>query len=414
MRFIVLAIITVLVASSIAAWAVPTAGISVSKAGEHYYWFVYTDLKGKQVTTTPRSFKDKKTTVDMPVVKDAVPKCKLFVLDAATGNEAVVAVDPAKAAKGFKFDLKSDSFDHVRRVQVLVSSVSTREPAAAAVVDLQDGDKAVQSQVLDPSANGIVEFMDVPAGTVGIKVTYGEGKSTSQDVDISLDRESAVPKLEVPVVGEIDTVKAAAADGKESGEKGEPAGTFNFATALVGLVLFVGIVYFAYVTMRKRGVAMRGVLSKVGVEISDGQIPPAAPASTSAPIDPSVCPFCGTKKDPTTGSCACTVGAGAAASPAAGSGPRLVATQGAYAGSIFALDGDTTTIGREETNAIALPQDNTSSRRHARVVKANGEFTIYDEGSSNGTFVNGVKITEQTFHPGDEIQVGSTKLRFET
>jgi pSer/pThr/pTyr-binding forkhead associated (FHA) protein len=38
---------------------------------------------------------------------------------------------------------------------------------------------------------------------------------------------------------------------------------------------------------------------------------------------------------------------------------------------------------------------------------------VRDEGSSNGTFVNGVRIQEQPLFPGDIIRVGSTELRFE-
>ena len=82
-------------------------------------------------------------------------------------------------------------------------------------------------------------------------------------------------------------------------------------------------------------------------------------------------------------------------------------------GNIFPLGPDPVTLGRAETNTVALPEDNAASRKHARIGLANGQYTIFDEGSSNGTFVNGVKVDAQALHPGDEIQVGSTRLRFE-
>ena len=416
---VIMAVIFVL--SPIVAWAAATATIAVPKAGDHYYWFTYTDIKGEEVTTTPVSFDGKKTTAELPLVKDAVPKCRLFVLDAQAGNEAVVQVDPAEAeGKPFKFDVKPAGFDRVRRVEVVVTAASTRQPAASAIVKLEDAEKVTQTQVLDPSAEGVVRFMDVPSGTAKITVAYGEGKTASQDIDISLEREKLVPSIEVPVVGEIETIQPAAE--KEPGKAGKPSSRragapINFPMALVGLALFAAILYAAYWLMRGRGMGFRQVMKKMGVEIPEEQ-PPAAPSqpAPAAPVDPSVCPFCGGKKDPATGTCACSVGAAPApAAPGAVSAPRLVATQGDYAGSIYALEAGTVSIGREESNTIAFSQDSTVSRRHARITgpPESDDFTIHDEGSSNGTFVNGVRVTEQVLRPGDEVQIGNTRLRFE-
>ena len=357
MRTIILVVIAV-VLTAFAAWAVPTAGITVPKAGDNFYWFSYTDIGGKQVTTTPKGFKDKKTTVDMPLVKDAVPKCSLFVLDAATGNEAMVPV-AGKSTEPYKFDIKSSDFDRVRRVEIVISSASTRQPAAAAVVKLEDGDKKVQTQVLDPSAEGAVQFTDVLSGTVKVTVEYGEGKTSSQDVDVPLEREEIVPVIGIPIAGEIDTVQPAQSADKKSPGKRTPTGNINFPMALVGLALFVGILYLAYRTLRNRGVAVKNVLKQMGVELPDDQPAPASSQPAPAPIDPTVCPFCGGKKDPATGACSCSVAGGPTATVSGGgSGPRLIATQGVYAGSIYAL-GDEVIIGREESNAIAFPQDST-------------------------------------------------------
>jgi pSer/pThr/pTyr-binding forkhead associated (FHA) protein len=43
-----------------------------------------------------------------------------------------------------------------------------------------------------------------------------------------------------------------------------------------------------------------------------------------------------------------------------------------------------------------------------------GAFEVIDEGSSNGTYVNGQRIAgRQALSPGDEVQVGSARFRFE-
>lgn len=97
-------------------------------------------------------------------------------------------------------------------------------------------------------------------------------------------------------------------------------------------------------------------------------------------------------------------------------GPRLIATAGAYAGNIFPLTGASADIGRDSGNAVALPNDTNASRRHATIQRADGQFTLVDNSSSNGTFVNGVRVVSQTpqvLRPGDEVQIGLTRFRFE-
>jgi pSer/pThr/pTyr-binding forkhead associated (FHA) protein len=93
--------------------------------------------------------------------------------------------------------------------------------------------------------------------------------------------------------------------------------------------------------------------------------------------------------------------------------PRLVGARGAYGGHIFEITGADATIGREVGNTIHLGTDNTVSRRHARILKQGDGWVIRDEGSSNGTWVNGVRVTEQLLRPGDEIQIGATFFRWE-
>lgn len=395
-------------------WAVPTAGITVPKAGDYCCWFEYADIKGERVVTVPVCFKDKKTTVDLPLVKDAVPEsCELYVLDAKTGNEAVVSVE-GKPGEVLELDLKPSDFSRVRRVRIVVTSASTGQPAAAAIVKLESGED-VQVQVIDPSSGGAVQFADVHSGAAKVTVEYGDGKTTSQDIDIPLDRDSIVAALQVPVVGEIETIQAAegAGAGKESpgGEAGRPSEGFNFPVALVGLILLIAVLYAAVRLMRSRGLAARQLLEKMGVELPEE--PGAAQPAPAPEVEPGVCPFCGGKKDPATGTCACSIGQAPGPGAAAPSGPRLIVTQGTYAGSIYALEAGVVTIGREESNMIALPEDNAISRRHARITSEGGEFTVHDEGSSNGTFVNGVKVTEQALKSGDEVQIGNTRMRYE-
>jgi pSer/pThr/pTyr-binding forkhead associated (FHA) protein len=98
--------------------------------------------------------------------------------------------------------------------------------------------------------------------------------------------------------------------------------------------------------------------------------------------------------------------------PNLGGGHRLVAIAGPYAGSAFpAVAG--AYIGRDPNAGIPLAADTKASRNHARLVADAGGFAIEDNGSTNGTFVNGRRITRQALVTGDVVVVGGTQLRFE-
>ena len=99
-----------------------------------------------------------------------------------------------------------------------------------------------------------------------------------------------------------------------------------------------------------------------------------------------------------------------ASGPAAG---RLIGMEGATAGQVFTLSAPNMTLGREQGRDIVVLGDSTVSRTHARLGNENGQFMVYDNNSANGTFVNGVRVQMQALAPGDVVQFGSSKFRFE-
>ncbi len=93
-------------------------------------------------------------------------------------------------------------------------------------------------------------------------------------------------------------------------------------------------------------------------------------------------------------------------------GPTLVVRSGGgRSGETFEPKADRTLIGRSPECDIFL-DDVTVSRKHAVLVRRNGEFTIEDQGSLNGTFVNRARIETATLHDGDELQIGKYRLVF--
>src|SRR3954470_1823469 len=70
------------------------------------------------------------------------------------------------------------------------------------------------------------------------------------------------------------------------------------------------------------------------------------------------------------------------------------------------------TVGREDNQVIQI-LDQGVSRAHAEIFRLGEMCFIRDLNSTNGTFVNDVKITEESLKAGDEMLIGTTILLFE-
>jgi hypothetical protein len=87
---------------------------------------------------------------------------------------------------------------------------------------------------------------------------------------------------------------------------------------------------------------------------------------------------------------------------------KLVITSGGKAGTEFPLGRDEITIGRSSDSAIIIRDDYTSTH-HARLMLWNGSWMLQDLDSTNGTFLNGSRVTVPTPIPlGATVKVGAT------
>ncbi|MBU4202412.1 MAG: FHA domain-containing protein [Acidobacteria bacterium] len=98
--------------------------------------------------------------------------------------------------------------------------------------------------------------------------------------------------------------------------------------------------------------------------------------------------------------------AGAAALPIAGT-MDILYNDGGYKS--FSLRKPVSRFGRSSSSDFVLHDDEISGTHAELHVRSEGYF-IRDLGSSNGTFVNGEQVTEAWVKPGDEIQMGNTKI----
>lgn len=92
-------------------------------------------------------------------------------------------------------------------------------------------------------------------------------------------------------------------------------------------------------------------------------------------------------------------------------GPLLVLQRGRGAGERFYIDRPELTVGRDPESDIFL-NDVTVSRRHAVLRMREGDVSIEDAGSLNGTYVNGLCVDEAPLADGDIVQVGTFRMVF--
>jgi pSer/pThr/pTyr-binding forkhead associated (FHA) protein len=79
------------------------------------------------------------------------------------------------------------------------------------------------------------------------------------------------------------------------------------------------------------------------------------------------------------------------------------------------LDSAAITVGRGPQNDVTLDGDDYASAKHARIEPRRDGVWVEDVGSTNGTYLNGIKLTRaRKLTPGDVVRVGETELRYET
>ncbi|HHW29067.1 MAG TPA: DUF3662 domain-containing protein [Syntrophomonadaceae bacterium] len=69
-------------------------------------------------------------------------------------------------------------------------------------------------------------------------------------------------------------------------------------------------------------------------------------------------------------------------------------------------------IGRKSTNHLVLTDIN-ASRDHAYLEMRNGVLHIFDQGSRNGTYVDGIRVEQYELEDGDQFQIGDNLFRVE-
>ncbi|MFO1020527.1 MAG: FHA domain-containing protein [Planctomycetales bacterium] len=87
---------------------------------------------------------------------------------------------------------------------------------------------------------------------------------------------------------------------------------------------------------------------------------------------------------------------------------RLIPSDG---GSPIPLSRDVTVVGRDKEICDLFVNNRSVSKLHCVLVKSDGLLFVRDLGSTNGTKVNGQKITRGALLPGDQLAFASAKFK---
>lgn len=85
--------------------------------------------------------------------------------------------------------------------------------------------------------------------------------------------------------------------------------------------------------------------------------------------------------------------------------PRAYGSRGLCLGKVWTLEDGSLDIGRTDEAALQFT-DSGVSRKHAKLVVSSGEVLLVDLGSTNGTFVNGVRAETARLRIGDRVGIG--------
>lgn len=262
-----------------------------------------------------------------------------------------------------------------------------------------------------PVENGEAKFFAVPYGDVEVRVDYKNGgipPTAPQIFRISKEADAAERTIGVTVVEGPDV--PATTDGTESEQAAQSAPTWyaRLLVWLVSLALAGVALVFLLRFLKDRSDVVEEKLKGLGVPIPGdlAQSQPDDPPSAQEPFEatPVVpaghCAYCGKEQS----ECVCRLDAPKVS--AAVREPEFVGL-----GVELRIPEGESIVGREGDLVVSDP---TVSRQHARVTREDDTVTVEDLGSSNGTFVDGVRIDEPTVvKPGATVHFGSVKVRLE-
>ena len=246
--------------------------------GERWWWAE--DAQGNPLSI-PQKIGEEKVTIKLPE-----GAATLWVLDSKTGNLARFAVNELKDT----LTVGSDDWTHVARLQVNVRA--QERPVATALVSLTDKTGKRHTQVLEPTAEGILIWERVPLGKVTVEARYGDEQKVTQEVRLKAERDERVPVLNLTLSGEVATVTPPKASEQEQAPTGSRIGAI--VMFLLALALAIGVLVLLVRLALQKEKPLTETMQKLGVElpqVDTGGATATAVATTPASSEPDLPPL---------------------------------------------------------------------------------------------------------------------------
>ncbi len=337
------------------------------------------------------TFKSKGEVVTLPLAGTENSDL-VSVYDGTTGNLAYRVLNDIDES----WAVKKGDFTEV--AMVILEVTHKGDPVAAANVSLKTLERT-QRLLLTPSMKGRLTFKKVAAGPLEITIsTSKDGKEVlipKQVFDLKLTRIDREPTFRVAVAEPVDTVKTTTSPDQAKSAAAPSRGVLPIILQmLIGFGAVGAMAYLAWRYLPGMKPKIDEQLARVGVQIPADQPsdpdPPVAPAPAPAPVEQIIL----TQSDP----------APIVATPS----PMTPALNGP-AGR-FEIEEGETLITREQGAGMYL-DSTTVSRRHAELRREGSDVTLQDLGSTNGTYVNGERISAETpLKSGDRVQFGDVQF----
>ena len=407
-----------------------TLPVSFEASGDHQVWITF----GLPLAPpAPGGTHTKLASYDLPTDGHKENEA-IFVWDLISGNLASKMLRDAKGG----WMLKESDYMDIAVVKVRVENGG--KPVASASIDLNDTRRTF-SDIVSPSSSGEVAFFAVKPGTQKVTIKYKGGEPITQEFKLGLKRSDPNPVITIAIPGKVDTVAptaskpatgaAAPTDAsapktsdaapstdstapQSDKEKSKPAkqegGSFlgTLIGALLGIGVVVGIGWFAIQYYKKNEDTVNAKLTQMGVQVP-------TPGDDPGPIGNAVIPTAPVAPTPpqkiVLDDAAPTPIAAAVPMAAMNTGvPRLLMDSG---DAVEIPDGQSV-VGRDLGLWLSLAAESTVSRNHAVVIRSGSSVVVRDTGSTNGTYLNGQKISSDvTLTPGDSVQFGAVRFRYE-
>lgn len=364
----------------------------------------------------------------------------LIVWQESTNNIAVIDNGTVSLSSSLtELGIGKEKFNLIGKLGIRVEHEG--KPISYGQVTVSDGKREFK-ELIDPSSKGTIYLFGVAPSDLKVTTNYksnGESRSSKQSFELKLNRDTLQPTFVVSLSDDVETIGGPARskdsaepkketpdqDNKETKEeaKAEPAKKKGSSLAqVIGQILVyllaAGVGTYAIFYLMQYGKNNSGQvqsgLKRIGVTVPDPSSDPDDLAAMGMP-DPnfgSPAPQPPQKiilDDAQPIPLAPTPPAPVAIPPISGQ-PLIAFSNGLR----FEIGEGDNKVGREAGLDLSLVGESSVSRNHAVLTRQGSVVTVADLGSTNGTFVNGTRITDRTvLKPGDNIQFGQVAGHFQ-